>query len=202
MKRALLLVLCLALAASDGVLAALVAEVKASSSTLNLVHFFLKTPTSQLPPISVEDFLRVDPETLPQKLRMPYKSKRLELKTLLHISEGKKRGFVRIPERECSPPPGSKEVDIKVLLAGGFWSEINENEEEYIMKKTNCTERDMMCEFTLQITLEKDSRTKKEKRRYFLYERDPLMVFVGEYRAGARGSNTPFFGRGGPICSH
>ncbi len=176
------------------------ASVQASTATVALVRLFLETPVPRLPPESVETFLAINPGTLPPKMRLPYKAKRLELYNLKQIAEGKKRGFVRTPEAECSPVPGSKGSDLQTLRAAEF-SEIREEEEDYLMKKTRCTELELMCEFSLQVVAVSDPRTRKPRRYLFLHPNDPLMALVAEYRTGARGGNTPFFGKGGPVCS-
>lgn len=202
MKRLVLLILLMNAAEAD----ASAADIKASTETVALAELFLKTPTPRLPPDRVEDFLKIAPESLPRRLRLGYRAKRLELYNLKQMAEGDKKSSIRYPGADCSPQPGSKSIDLKTLRFGqaqGFWEEIKEEEEDYLLKKTNCTELELMCEFSLQIALETNPKTKKTRRHYFLNPNDPLMVFVGEYRAGGKGGNTPFFGRGGgPVCSH
>ncbi len=173
---------------------------KAEPEVLKLVNYFLETPTGNLAPEAVESFLTVDPESLPKKLQNRYKSKRLELLALKHTTErNARKGNFRIPEENCAPPPGSKGTDPAVFRAGGFWEEIKEEEEDYLLKETGCTEADLMCEFSLQIALEKDKKG-RPVRRYFLHPNDPLMGYIATFRSGKGTGNTKFFGLGGPNC--
>ena len=88
-----------------------------------------------------------------------------------------------------------------MLMAG--YEEIFEGEERYLVDKTKCSQKQQMCEFSLQVILEKQPGTKSVLKRYFLHSRDPLMALVGEYRASGRRRNTDFFGLGTfPSCLH
>ena len=194
---ALLLGLC---AAAD------VQKPKPDADTLKMVEFFLKTPVSQLPPdlpsSYVDRFMAVDPETLPAKLRKRVAAKKLEFHTLAHLATGNKKGLIRIPDDNCAIPVDSKSDDAKTLIMAGY-QEIEELEKDIIQEKSKCTERDMMCEFSLQIVVERDPKTQKVKRRrFFLYDTDPLFAFIAEYRGRGRvGGNTPFFGQPKALCS-
>ena len=147
--------------------------------------------------------MAVDIQTLPAPLRPRYKARRLELHTLKHIAEGKKKGTVRIPEADCDIPDEAKDDDPGTLVMAGF-VEIAEDEKEYIEEKTKCTERDLMCEFSMQIVVERHKKTNKVKRRrFFLHSNDPLFSLIGAYRSNKRiGGNTPFFGQAWGLCSH
>lgn len=176
---------------------------KASPEDVKLVELFLKTSTADLPPEKVEAFLGIAPEGLPQKLRYRYRAKRLELYNLMQLAEGKKKGSFRAPAADCSPVNGSKETDVEVFRkTAGFWAEITEDEEDYLMKRTKCTEQQLMCEFSLQIAYDKNKKSSGRARYLFLHPNDPLNALVVEYRKKI-GGNTEFFGTGGfgPACS-
>jgi len=168
------------------------------ADTLAMVKTFLKLPTEKLPAAHVGRFLGVDPGALPEKLRKPFLAKRLELYTLKQIADGKKRGTVRMPEEKCSAPIMAQGNSAGILLSAGF-VEIYDDEEKFVMDKTNCTENDLQCEFTLQIVIEKKGN--KTFRRLFLHERDPIMAIVGQYRDAGKTKQTNFFGIGFPACA-
>lgn len=197
------LILLAALAASTAPAAA-----PASTETVHLVELFLKAPIDQLPPESLERLLGLDPESLPKKLRRPYQARSLEIQSLKHMADRKKKGSVLTPEDKCEVPKPAKSQDVKVLMGAGY-QEITDEEERWLTQKTRCTEHDMLCEFTLQILDEQRGTGKKKtvERRYFLYCRgascDPLMILVGVHRAGAKAPQSNFFGvQSSPICSH
>jgi hypothetical protein len=176
------------------------------ADTLEMVQAFLKLPADQLPSEHIPRFLAVDPASLPKKLRRPFAAKRLELYSLRQLGRAKKKGSVIVPDDHCEAPKDAQSRDIALLKSVGY-SEITEDEEVWLTKKTRCTEQDMLCEFTLQILDEQIGTGKKarRRRRYFLYcgaGCDPLMVLVGAYRARANTNNTQFFGvASGPVCS-
>lgn len=165
-----------------------------------MVKAFVKMPTDSLPPGSIDRFMAVEAQALPKDLRRPFEAKKLELQSLRDIALAKKRGFVRMPEKDCAIPKERENREIDLLLLAGFLP-IDEDEESFLMDKTKCTEHDLMCEFSLLIALEK--KGKKTYRRYFLHSKDPLMAYVGEYRASGKvGGSTNFFGRVPPNCVH
>ena len=173
---------------------------KASPETVKEVEAFLKAPTSELPPDKIDDFLAIDPDSLPAKLRTPFRAKRVELYTLKQLAEGKKKGTIRTPDADCSIPKDAKSGEAKILLMAGY-SEITGDELDCVKSRTKCTERDLMCEFSLQEVVERVGKKKEIKYRFFFHERDPMMAVVAGCRGGT-GGQTNFFGRGGPICSH
>lgn len=168
------------------------------ADTLAMVTAFVKMKTGDLPPDSIERFLAVDSAALPEKLRKPFEAKRFELNALKHLSQKKKSGTVRMPEADCAAPQEAKANGSGIMKMAGF-EEINENEVLAVSKKTQCTIQDMMCEFTLQVIIERDKKGKKFSR-YFLHSNDPLFALVGQYRGGKSGG-TNFFGMGGPSCA-
>jgi len=165
-----------------------------------MVKAFLKMPTEKLPAEHIPRFLAVDPAALPEKLRRPYQAKSIELYTLKQIAEGKKRGSVRMPEENCAIPQESRAKSVNILRMAGY-EEISESEEEFVMGKTNCTERDLMCEFSLQIAVERTGKKGAARRRLFLHLRDPIFALVGQYRQQGRIRQTNFFGIGFPTCA-
>ena len=169
------------------------------ADTLDMVKAFLKMPTADLPTAHISRFMAVDPEALPKKLRQPYEGKRLELRTLVRLAEGKKRGVVRMPEADCSRSRDAEGSAISVLLMAGY-QEISFEEEKYVEKETRCTERDLMCEFSLVVVVEKKGKPPVARARFFLHFRDPLFAIVGQYREGHAGQ-THFFGLGVPTCA-
>lgn len=192
-----MLALCLLLSAAAA------AETHADERTIKFIESFVSIPVDQVPPDRVGDFMKVDLTTLPKKLRTKAEARKLELHALKDLAEGKKRGSLRLPEATCQINDDAKSDDPAALKMAGF-EEIDGAEEEHIERETSCTERDMMCEFSLQIVLVRDKKTNKVKgKRYFLHSNDPLMALVGAYRKGSgAGGNTPFFGGMKPTCSH
>lgn len=183
------------------VMASAQAAAAASSETIRLAEFFIRTPTAELPPEGVEEFLQIDAKSLPKKMREKAEAKKVELLTLKGLQERKKRGLVRIAGEDCAAILESGARGARTLLLAGY-QEIAEDEEAYIVEKTRCTEREQMCEFSLQIVVEKAGKKGEARRRYFLYGLDPLMALVAQYRAGAKGGQTPFFGTAPtPVCS-
>jgi hypothetical protein len=168
------------------------------ADTLAMVQAFLKLPTDQLPAEHVPRFLDVDPEALPAKLKKPFLARRLELYTLKHLAEGRKKGSIRMPEENCIAPKEASSRDIHILKIAGY-AEITEDEEKFLMKETKCTEHDLMCEFSLQVILDKENKI--DKRRLFLHVKDPMSALVGMYRQYGRTRQTNFFGAGFPTCA-
>lgn len=177
--------------------------VTASTETVRLVELFLKTPVADLPPESVDPFLAISENSLPKKLRRRFSIRKIELYSLLHLSKGKKRGNFRVMEDKCEAPRQATGADIGLLMDSGY-VEISQDEVSYLTQKTKCTERDMLCEFSLQIRDEAVvvRRKKQVRRRYFLYcgsACDPLMALVAVYREHGKDNSTSFFGIG-PTC--
>ena len=67
--------------------------------------------------------------------------------------------------------------------------------------KTQCTERDLMCEFTLQVVTGKAKKTGHARRFLFLHPKDPMFALVAQYREQGRVKQTNFFGIGSPVCA-
>ncbi|MBI3551090.1 MAG: hypothetical protein HY077_01115 [Elusimicrobia bacterium] len=175
----------------------------ADKDTVEMVEAFIKLPVDRLPVEHIDRFVAVDPETLPKKLRQGFKAKKLELYTFKQLAHRKKVGTIISGDDNCAVPHEGKSNEISVLLMVGY-QEITEDEKIWVGNKTKCTERDMLCEFSLQVVDEKGSKKKAARRRYFLYCKascDPLMVLIGAHRDRADGKQTNFFGMGAPVCT-
>jgi len=174
----------------------------ADADTVKMVEFFIKAPVSDLPADHIQDFMAVDPDTLPKKLVEPFKGKRLELYTLKQEAAGKKRGVYRMPEKDCEITKDAKSDDLAALKFAGY-QEITDDEEKCVEEHTKCNEHDMLCEFSLQIAVETIVLKNKKKtriRHLFLHQNDVLMGVVAECREGV-GGQTNFFGTMKPTCA-
>jgi hypothetical protein len=193
----LLLVLSLGLASADA------ADGTADEKTIKFIESFVGIPVDRIPPDRVNDFMKVDLSTLPKKLRTKAEARKFELHVLKQVADGKSRGMIRTPETRCAIDDATKSDDVAALKMAGL-QEIDTPEEEHLEKETSCSERELMCEFSLQIVLLRDKKTGKPTgKRYFLHPNDPLMALVAAYRsANDVGGNTPFFGGMKPSCSH
>ena len=165
-----------------------------------LVQYFLDTPTAELSPDLVPEFLSIDADELPKKLRQPFAAKRLELYTLKQLADGKKKGGVRMPEADCAAPKDAKADSVRILKMAGY-EEITDDEEHFVMDKTKCTERDLMCEFSLQVAVVKAKKAGGSRKYLFLYPQDPIFALVGQYREQGRLRQTNFFGANAPVCA-
>lgn len=167
------------------------------------VQEFLKIPVADLQADEIEDYLTIDPKTLPKRLQKPYEARKFELFTLRHLAMSKTHGLIRTPDKDCAIPTEVKSTDPIMIKRAGY-VEIGEDEEQYLMDKTKCSERELMCETTLQIVIIKDAKTGKAKKaRYFIYPNDPIMPLIAGYRQGREvGGSTNFFGQPTMLCSH
>jgi hypothetical protein len=185
-------------------LAAAPAKVQASSDTVRLVEYFLKTETVDLVPGAVPKFMEVDPESLPSKLRKPYLVKKEELLALKKIADGRKKPPLRLltesPMDSCEPEKGTEQTVGIYRLAG--YANISEDEEVHLMRQTSCTECELMSEFSLKILLLPPKKKEgKPQRVLMLHDKDPLWTLVGAYRQGRENPfGTNFFGLGHPKC--
>lgn len=181
-----------------GLLTATGLAAEADKDTIEFVEKVLKTPTENLPPSVVPKYLDIEMSTLPERLRAKAKAKRIELYTLKHLADTQKRGIVRIPDDNCDIPKDFRSDEARLLAFAGY-GEFTADDVECIKKHTKCTERDLMCEFTLQILIEKDRKGRK-KYRFFFHKNDPVTSAAGACRGGV-GGQTNFFGRANFLCS-
>jgi hypothetical protein len=173
----------------------------ADADTIKLADIAIKSSTAELDPVLAGAFLKVDTQTLPARQRVAARGKQMELRALIKVAEGKKKGGIRqIQPDECVPPKLTKD-DLKWLLnpITGFV----EAEEWAIGEagtQTECTEQDMQCQFSLHIVdLPKGS---KPPRRFFFQERDPMLVIVQMKEKNMSAKQTQFFGAGFLKCQH
>jgi hypothetical protein len=174
-----------------------------------LVELFLTTPTADLPPERVEEFLAVDPSSLPAGMRPGCLGKKEELRALKKIAGGRMKPPVRrvdMPspaEKDCQALEGERGIGI--MKMAGFTS-LEETEVQFSTEQTQCTECEMMVEFTLQkVVVKPTGKAAKKgevpKAYYFLHPKDPLWNLVAVYRDGRKNAfGTNFFGVGTPTC--
>jgi hypothetical protein len=168
---------------------------------LQFVERFVKADIGDLTPENIQYFMTLDTSGLPAKLREKAEARRLELHTLRQVA-GVKRAPLRMPEKDCEADANAKSTSAKALLMAGYM-EITEDDLFCIMKKTECTERDLMCEFTLQIAPVFNKKGKPDGRRVFFHQNDPITTLLPECRnPRGVGGNTNFFGLGmQPKCA-
>ncbi|MDE2313553.1 MAG: hypothetical protein KGL04_05215 [Elusimicrobia bacterium] len=159
-----------------------------------MVEKFLQTPVPQLPPEEIEPFITINPDTLPKRLRAPYLAKRIELETLRRAYEAKTVG------QHGKPRSGAACGDV---IPGGaaLARQMSKNlfkisplEEAWLMRGTRCTQRELMCDFTLTVVYRKKRRKTPSAQWYFLNPEDPLVIFVSEKRSGQPAPFRGFFG--------
>jgi hypothetical protein len=165
----------------------------ADAETTKLVEYFLKTPTSQADTKLVASFLAVDPAQLPERLRAKTRGKQLEIRTLIHLHDTKKKGNWLRPAEGCTLEKFIFPLkDAPVYLMAGY-EYITEEQESYVKNRTSCEEQEQGCQFSLIILFDKG-----KPRRLLLYPSDPLNAVIAEMKNG-KGGQTNFFGRGAGI---
>jgi hypothetical protein len=165
------------------------------ASELKLAKYFLSVPTESAEPSLVDPFLALDAETLPKALRLKVRAKQLEIRTLISIHQAKKRGLARRAEN-CQPKR-YKVGDVGMIRLVGA-EEIEEEIIDCVQRRTDCTEDEMICGFSLFVTVKPRPKARPLKR-FFLLPADPLMGIVTSCRSGGSGS-TNFFGGSSPRC--
>jgi hypothetical protein len=180
----------------------------ASEASLDdqIIATVIKGDIADLDPRVVRRFLELDLEKLPEKKRRSARAKRLAIETALRLSDGKKKGGIRTVPPEKVPKEkgddrsdsvycGQKrqaESDGPMLAMAGF-NEIDPSVMDCVEQKTNCSEADLMCEFTLHVTLGPPTRDGLRRKRYYVHANDPIQGKVAECM-GKGGGQTPFFG--------
>ncbi len=166
---------------------------------IQMVEYMLKTPTGEADPVLVSGFMSLDATALPKKLRDKARGKQMEIGALVKINKGKKRGPLRIIAPGCEVKRyGPEGVRVMQLIQDN--SEIAIEEEEYIEKRGQCTEDQLICEFTLNVVVIPQPG-KKPIKRYWLMEKDPMMAWIGEFRARGAVTSTNYFQELKPRCS-
>lgn len=191
--RPLILILCLA-----GFAVPLHAEEPDEETRIKTAQYMLKMPLDQANPTVVAAFMKLDTNTLPPKLRDKARAKQLEIDGVVKIHKGKKKGPFRFPDA-CQPKfyEGPEGMRVMRLIVGN--AEISGEEEEYLELKGNCTEEQLMCEFSLNVVIMK-RKDKVAVKHYFLMEADPLMAWVAEKRGGGASAGNNYFQALKPSC--
>lgn len=191
--KLLALILCLACP-----LVAVAADGPDEETKIKMVEYMLKTPMNEADPTLVSGFMKIDTETLPKKLRDKARGKQMEIDAVVKIHKGKKKGPFRFPAAcQIKRYEGPEGIRIMNYIIGN--TEIAAEEEEYIELKANCTEEQLLCEFSLNIVMMKRPG-KPPLKRYFLMESDPLMALVAEKRGGGGSAGNQYFQELKPSC--
>ncbi|UPT73964.1 MAG: hypothetical protein M0D55_19370 [Elusimicrobiota bacterium] len=174
------------------------ARAEDEATRLKLVQYMLKTPTADADPKLVAPFMEIDTETLPKNLREKAKSKQVEIQLLMKVAKGKKKGPFRFVEPGCAAKRyGPEGIRIMGMIIGN--QEVEAEEVDYIKLKTNCTEDELLCEFSLNIVIT-PRKDKPPLIKYFLMETDPLMALVAEKRGGGGSAGNNYFQELKPSC--
>lgn len=171
----------------------------ADETQVKLAEVVIRSPTAELDPTLAGAFIKLDTQTLPKRLRAKARGKQIELRSLIAISEGKRKGAIRVIGTETCEEEKFTAADIGMLLQVGF-VEAQEHGVDGASKQTNCSEQDMKCQFTLKVIVMPPGA--KPRRRYFFQEKDPMLAIVQlhEKAAGGAGGQTNFFGAGYLAC--
>ena len=174
------------------------AEAEDEKTRLKLVEYILKTRTDSVDPSLVAPFMRIDTATLPKKMRNKALAKQIEIESFVKIRKGEKQGPFRYPSQACVPKRyGPEGVAIMAMIPGNM--EIETNEEDYLEKRSQCSENQLICEFTLNVVVI-PRPGKPALKRYYLYGNDPLMAWVAEYRGRGAIMPTNYFQTLKPTC--
>lgn len=174
-------------------------EGTADETQVKLAEVVIKTPTAELDPTLAGAFIKLDTATLPKRLRSKARGKQIELRSLIAIAEGKKKGAIRMIGTETCEEEKFTAADIGMLLQVGF-VEAQEHGVDGASRQTNCSEQDMKCQFTLKVIVMPPGS--KPRRRYFFQEKDPMLAIVQLHEKAASnvGGQTNFFGAGYLAC--
>jgi hypothetical protein len=199
--KAFALVLCLAgfAAAADIAPPAPAPAGLDEATRVKIIDYMLKTPLNEADPMLVSGFMKLDPDAQPKKLRDKVRGKQMEIDAVVKMHNGKKKGPFRDPVPTCNPkyykgPEGLKTMQ---MIQGN--DEITWEEEEYVEKKSNCPEEQLMCEFSLNIVV-LPRPGKPPIKRFFMMVQDPLMAFVAEKRGGGGSVGNRYFEETKPTC--
>jgi hypothetical protein len=169
----------------------------ASTTTLALVEYALRTDLPDMDPKLANYFLQVDTDTLPPKKRDKALARQLAIQVALKMQEGKKKGGMRfVAGQTCEP----KHYPLQVILLIPKLVEISEEEIEYVEERTKCDEDDLSCQFSLMVAIIPRPAPKPPKKRFFLFIQDPLNGIVAESHAKSSSGNSSFFGSGILSC--
>ena len=176
---------------------------KHESKATALVELFLKTPVDQLPADEVDEFMAVDAQKLPERLRGPCEAKKAQLRALRKVYELENGGGPRSgapAPKGCSAPLEGGEALVQYLGKAGF-ALITRQEKDWLAANTHCTQKQMMCEFSLTVVQRKAKDKRKPKTWYLLHAKDPLYMLVGMKRQGQVRQGSGSFGESSfPTC--
>lgn len=168
------------------------------ATRIKIAEYMLKTPLDEANPTLVSGFMKLDPESLPKKLRDKTRAKQMEIDAVVKIHKGKKKGPFRFPAAcQTKIYEGPEGMRLMKMIMGNV--EIDSDEEEYLELKGNCTEEQLMCEFSLNIVIMR-TKGKPPRKHYFLMESDPLMAWVAEKRGGGASAGNQYFQEMKPSC--
>ena len=168
------------------------------ATRIKIVEYMLKTPMNEANPDLVAGFMAIDATTLPKKLQDKARGKQMEISAIVKIHKGKKKGPFRFPAAcQTKIYEGAEGMRIMKMIMGNV--EIDGDEEEYLELKGNCTEEQLMCEFSLNIVIMR-TKGKPPRKHYFLMESDPLMAWVAEKRGGGASAGNQYFQEMKPSC--
>jgi hypothetical protein len=198
--RALVLIFCLCgfASAADPAPAAPAAPAGPDEATrIKIIDYMLKTPLNEADPMLVSGFMKLDPDAQPKKLRDKVRGKQMAIDAMVKLHDGKKKGPFRDPVPTCNPKYYGPE-GVKIFGMMGE-DEISWDEEDYVEKKSNCPEAQLMCEFSLNISVT-IRPGKPPLKRFFMMPQDPLMAFVAEKRGGGGSAGNRYFEETKPTC--
>lgn len=188
--RLLLLFLCLL---------AVPARAADEADRIKLVEYMLKTPTGDADPKLVAPFMQIDTSALPKKYQRKAQAKQIEIQMLMKIAKGKKKGPFRYPEAcQAKRYYGELGLQTMAMIIGNV--EVEPEEIDYIRLKTNCTEEQLICEFSLNVVVLPAKGKAPARIKYFLMETDPLMALVAEKRGGGGSAGNRYFQELKPSC--
>ncbi len=192
--NALALTLCLA-----GFAAAAGPSGPDEKTRIKIVEYMLKTPVNEADPALVLGFMKLHAAALPKKWQDKARAKQMEIDAIVKIHDGKKKGPFRFPSPACTPKRyhGPEGVRIMGMIMSN--TEIEWEEEDYIEKKTDCSEDQLICEFSLNVVII-ERKGKSPLKRFYLMENDPLMAIVAERRGGGGSSGNKYFQELKPSC--
>ncbi|MDP3542466.1 MAG: hypothetical protein Q8T11_08370 [Elusimicrobiota bacterium] len=168
------------------------------ATRVKIVEYMLKTPLDEANPTLVSGFMKLDTAALPKKLRDKARAKQLEIDAVVKIHKGKKKGPFRYPAAcQTKIYEGPEGMRVMKMIMGN--AEITTEEEEYLELKGNCTEEQLMCEFSLNIVIMRP-KGQPPIKHYFLMEADPLMAWVAEKRGGGASAGNRYFEEMKPSC--
>lgn len=179
--------------------AAAAKEAPPANDDEKLVDYFTKSDTADLDPKAIPRFMELDLSKMSPGRRSAAQAKRLELKALRKTMESKTKPPIRRagqePVTDCGAEEGTDQ-QVGLMKSIGFMP-ITEDEVQFLVQRTKCTECEMTEEFTYTIMVVPGDKAKKipAKKHTFLHAKDPLMALVSQYRGGGKGG-TDFFSVG------